>query len=335
MNELTELAELPKVELHLHLDVSMSYRVASQLVAGLSADAYAAQLRGPGRYPDLADFLANTRAQVELLQTSAALGLLTRDLIATLADERVVYAELRFAPLLHTERGMAPEAAVEAVLGAAQEATAVASADNDTGIGIGVILCSLRHFTAEQSVRTARLATRFHGQGVVGFDLAGDEAGFPLATHLPAFSVADDAGVPFTVHAGEGRGADSVREVLDTLNPPRIGHGVRSIEDPALVERLAAAGTHLEVCPTCNVQLGVFPTLRHHSIDALYRQGVSVGISTDNRTTTPTTLADEYNAVATTFGWQPADFTAVNEMAAQATFTTDEQRSRLLARLRR
>jgi adenosine deaminase len=125
-----------------------------------------------------------------------------------------------------------------------------------------------------------------------------------------------------------------VREVLDTLAPPRIGHGVRSIEDPALVERLAAAGTHLEVCPTCNVALGVFPSLGAHSIDALYRQGVSLGISTDNRTTTPTTMLDEYAAVAAAFGWQPADFTAVNEMAARAVFAPDHDRKRLVERIR-
>jgi adenosine deaminase len=322
------LAALPKVELHLHLDVSISHRVAARLVTGLSPEAYAERLRGPGRYDTLAAFLANTRTQVELLQTPAALELLTEDLISGLAVEGVVHAEIRFAPLLHTEQGMAPEDAVEAVLEAVHAATAGAE------IGIGVILCTLRHFTAEESIRTARLAARFHGQGVVGFDLAGDEAGFPLATHLPAFSIADDAGVPFTVHAGEGAGTDSVREVLDTLAPPRIGHGVRSIEDPALVERLAAAGTHLEVCPTCNVQLGVFPSLGAHSIDALYRQGVSLGISTDNRTTTPTTLLDEYTAVATTFGWQPADFTAVNEMAAAVIFAPDDDRKGLVDRIR-
>jgi adenosine deaminase len=318
-----ELSGLAKVELHLHLDISMSYRVAAQLVDGLTREDYVRRLQGPRRCASLADFLAGTREQVALLQTPRALDLLARDVVGALAGEGTVYAEVRFAPLLHTEQGMAPEEAVETVVAAASEAAATHEID------VGVIVCALRHFTTSQSVRTGRLAARFHGQGVVGFDLAGAEADFPLAPHLPAFAVADDAGVPYTVHAGEAGGPASVREVLDTLGPSRIGHGVRSVEDPALVDRLAAAGTHLEVCPTCNVQLQVFPTLPEHPVDALYRRGISLGISTDSRTSTPTTLPDEYAALATTFGWQRADFVAVNRMAADASFAPDDTRARV------
>jgi len=323
VDELPGLAGVAKVELHLHLDISMSYRVAAQLVPGLTPDDYARRIQGPPRCADLADFLSGTLVQVALLQSRHALDILTRDVVGQLAADGAVYAELRFAPLLHTEQGMAPEDAVEAVVTAAGEAAAA------HGIDIGVLLCTLRHFSAEQSVRTAQLAVRYLGQGVVGFDLAGDEAGFPLATHLPAFAVATDAGMPYTVHAGEGRGPESVREVLDALAPRRIGHGVRSAEDPELVERLVAAGTHLEVCPSCNVQLQVFPSLAEHSVDSLYRRGVSLGISTDSRTSTPTTLTDEYAALAATFGWQRDDLVAVNRMAADAIFATGATHDRV------
>lgn len=112
----------------------------------------------------------------------------------------------------------------------------------------------------------------------MAFDLGGDEAGFPLTTHLPAFRRVIDAGVPFTVHAGEGAGPESVTEVMDALSPKRVGHGVRAIEDPSVVERLVSERVHLETCPSCNVQLGLYPTLREHPIDRLYRAGASLGI---------------------------------------------------------
>jgi adenosine deaminase len=321
------LLSLPKVELHLHLDISISYRVARRLVPDLSLDRYRRELQGPDRCSDLAAFLSTTSRQVELLQSAEALRWLTTDLLATLAAEGVAHAELRFAPLLHVAGALSPEAAVETVLTAGTDTAAA------LGMSVSCILASLRHFDAESSLRTARLAARYHGATAVGFDLAGDEAGFPLRTHLPAFAVARDAGVPLTVHAGEGAGPESVREVLREIAPARIGHGVRAAEDRDLVDHLAEAGTHLELCPSCNVQLGVVPDLTSHPIDRLLRRGVSLSVSTDNRTSTVTTLPTEYERLAAAFGWGPEDFRATNAMAARAAFLSDEERSVLVERV--
>ena len=321
------LLSLPKVELHLHLDISISYPVARRLVPDLSLDRYRRELQGPDRCPGLAAFLSTTTRQVELLQSEQALRWVTESLLSTLAAEGVAHAELRFAPLLHTAGALSPEAAVEAVL----------SAVNDTAAGLGMtascILASLRHFDGESSTRTARLAARYHGETAVGFDLAGDEAGFPLRTHLPAFAVAKDAGVPLTVHAGEGAGPESVREVLREIAPARIGHGVRSAEDPDLVDHLAELGTHLELCPTCNVQLRVVPEMTAHPIDRLLRSGVSLSVSTDSRTSTVTTLPTEYERLAAAFGWGPAELRATNAMAARASFLPEAQRAALVERI--
>jgi adenosine deaminase len=314
------------VELHLHLDISMSYGVAAQLVPGLTRDRYRSEFQGPARCADLADFLSTTSTQVSLLQEAAALRLLTEDVVQQVADEGVVYAELRFAPLLHTAAGMAPELAVEAVLESA------ADASQRAGIDTSVILCSLRHFSESDSLRTADLAVRYAEHGVA-FDLAGDEAGYPLTTHLPAFRRVEEAGVPFTVHAGEGAGPESVTEVMDALAPRRLGHGVRAIEDPAVLERVVSEGVHLEVCPSCNVQLGLFSSHRDHPIDRLYRAGASVGVSTDSRTSTVTSLPAEYAKLAETFGWTIEDQQRVNLMALDAAFASTEVKDRVRAKV--
>jgi len=304
----------------------MSYDVAAQLVPGLTRDRYGSEFQGPARCADLADFLSTTSTQVSLLQDAAALRLLTEDVVQQVVNEGVVYAELRFAPLLHTAAGMAPELAVEAVLESAAEASKRA------GIDTSLILCSLRHFSESDSLRTADLAVRYAEHGVA-FDLAGDEAGYPLTTHLPAFRRVQDAGVPFTVHAGEGAGPESVTEVLDALAPRRLGHGVRAAEDPAALERVVSERVHLEVCPSCNVQLGLFPTHAAHPIDTLYRAGASVGISTDSRTSTVTSLPAEYAKLTETFGWTIEDQQRVNLMALDAAFASTEVKDRVRAKI--
>ncbi len=189
--------------------------------------------------------------QVALMQTAEQLRLVTLDAFEQLRRDGVVYAELRFAPLFHTQRGLTPEQVVAAV------DAAVAEGRTQTGVEVRLILCTLRHFTPEQALETAALAVRFaamRDSAVVALDVAGDEANYPLAPSVPAFAYAADHGLALTAHAGEAAGPASVREVLAELRPTRLGHGVRSIEDPALVAQLARDRIHMEVCPTSNVQ---------------------------------------------------------------------------------
>ena len=258
------------------------------------------------------------------MQTEEALQLLTADVIGQLADDGHVYAELRFAPRFHTEGDLTAERVVEIVV----EAAARAGAEHR--VEIGLILCTLRHFDAAQSMATVHLVERFHRRGVnVAFDLAGDEIAFPLDAHLPAFSYAHEQGLPFTVHAGESGGPENVREVLDLLNPTRIGHGVRSIEEPAVVDRLVAASVHLEIRPSCNVQTEIVASYAEHPIDELVRRGVRLGISTDQRTVTPITLSAEYAQLHAAFGWSMAEFGSRNLDALDASFAPASAKARL------
>jgi adenosine deaminase len=261
------------------------------------------------------------------MQSEEALRLVTEDLFEQLRRDRVIYAEIRFAPLLHIEEGLTPEAVVAAV------DRATGDCIKETGIEARLILCTLRHFNERESLYTAQLVERFKGSRVVALDIAGDEAGFPVDAHIPAFRFAIDHGISRTAHAGEARGADSVWETLRAFQPSRIGHGVRSIEDPTLVEHLRQERIHLEICPSSNVQTRTCGTYGDHAVDRLFRSGVSLGINTDARTITNVTLEKEYYQLRTHFGWCDDELLSCNREALRAAFLGEPVRARLFTQL--
>jgi len=263
------------------------------------------------------------------MQDEAALELVVEDLFEQLAADGVIYAEIRFAPLLHMERGLRAEKVVAAVDRATEDCI------ERSGIEARLILCTLRHFDPEQGLETARLVEQFRGSRVVALDIAGDEAGYPMDANVPAFHYAIEHGLHRTAHAGEARGADSVWETLRELQPSRIGHGVRSIEDPVLIEHLRRERIHLEVCPTSNVQTGISEEIAEHAVDKLYREGVPLSINTDTRTITNITLTEEYRNLQEHFGWTPADLLACNQAAIDAAFVQDSTKRDLQGRLLR
>jgi adenosine deaminase len=254
--------------------------------------------------------------------------LVTEDLFAQLAEDGVIYVEIRFAPLLHTAQGLTAERVVEIVDDATERMSC------SSGIEARLILCTLRHFTAAQSMETAKLVEKFRGSRVTALDLAADEAGFPLDAHLDAYRHTREKEIFRTAHAGEALGPESVRETLRLLHPTRLGHGVRSIEDAQLLEELKQSRIHLEVCPSSNVQIiPSIPTLDKHPIDQLYRAGVSLSVNTDTRMLTPTTLTLEYEKLAQTFGWSAKDFLQTNLMGIDAAFAHETVKARIRKRL--
>jgi adenosine deaminase len=223
-------AGLPKIELHLHLDCSLSFNAVSKLDQSVSLEEYNREFIAPRRCTSLADFLTRAPRGFQLMQDQAALALVVEDLFEQLAADGVIYAEIRFAPLLHLERGLTPEQVVAAVDRATEASI------RSSGIEARLILCTMRHFNQEQGLLTAGLVEQFRGTRVAALDIAGDEAGYPIDANVPAFRYAIDHGLYRTAHAGEARGPDSVWETLREFQPSRIGHGVRSIEDPVLID---------------------------------------------------------------------------------------------------
>lgn len=321
------IASWPKVELHLHLDCSLGYNVVHQLDPTITPQTYHEQFVAPKVCTNLADYITRADKAVALMQTQQALRLVTLDLFDQLAKDHVIYAEIRFAPLKHLQKGLSPTQVVAAVDSAVEEGI------QKTGIRAGIILCTLRHFTEKQSLETVRLAGQFRNSHVVGFDIAGDEAGYPIKNHIAAFKYANAHNIPCTAHAGEAAGPKSVWETLNNFHPTRIGHGVRSIEDPTLTRHLREENILLEVCPISNLQTNMYPSLAHHPVDKLYRQKVPINISTDCRTISNTTLNEEYTKLAHQFHWTKADFLATNLAAIDHAFTTSKIKARLKAEL--
>jgi adenosine deaminase len=310
------------------LDCSLSYAAVSALDASVTEAEYRRRFVAPPKCTDLADMLSRAPAGFGLMQDEEALRLAVYDLFEQLGDDQVLYAEIRFAPLLHTERGLSANQVVEIV------DEAVTAASGESGIEARTILCTLRHFSEAESHRTARLLTEHEGGSVVGLDIAGDEAGYPIDAHIPAFRHAIEHGIHRTAHAGEARGPRSVWETLEHFEPSRIGHGVRSIEDTRLVTHLTEEGVHLEVCPTSNVQTDISTTHADHPIERLREAGVALGVNTDGRTLSDVDLTREYGRLQGAFGWGPEELLAANLSATEAAFAPEEVKVRVADRLR-
>ena len=321
------LQSLPKVVLHLHLDCSPSYAVVSQIDPSITPADYQKNFVPPAKCIDLADVLTRAASSLAIMQTEEQLRLVTRDLFDQLARDNVIYAELRFAPLLHTEQGMVAQDIVRIV-----EETVSKSA-RTTGVEARILLCTLRNFSETRSLETVALVEQFHGTLVAGFDIAGDEVGSPMDAHVKAFQYAYEHGIPCTAHAGEAAGPDSVWETLRYFHPARLGHGVRSIEDPTLMEHLRHHQIHLEVCPTSNVMIDLCPDYESHPVDKLYRAGLSIGINNDAYTLINTTLTQEYERLNRVFGWEREDFFQCNVNALEAAFIPEYTREELMLRL--
>jgi adenosine deaminase len=316
---------LPKVELHLHLDCSLSYEAVSQIDPSITLEQYRKEFIAPAKCVDLAEFLSCAPRSYPLMQTEEQLRLVTLDLFEQLRRDHVLYAELRFAPLLHTERGLSAREVVASV------EAATAQAVRSTGIEARIILCTLG-YSAAQNPETVRLVEDFRGTYVAGFDLA-DIKKNPIDTHIAAFQYARERGIPCTAHAGETRGVDNVWETVQYLVPSRLGHGVPCLERPELVEHIRKHRIHLEVCPTSNIQTDTFDTYADHPIDKLYRVGISVGVNTDDRTLANISLSQEYAKLHDTFGWDANGFFHCNRNALEAAFILVDVRNKLLTRL--
>jgi adenosine deaminase len=318
---------LPKVELHLHLDCSLSLQAVQRLVPGMTEARYRAEFLAPRKCRSLVDYFRYLAAPLALLHTREGLRVAAIDLMRQLAEDGVIYAEIRFAPHLHREQGLSTEAVVETVL------AALAEGERLYPVTTRLLLCALRPEKAAQGLDLLRIAERYAGQGVAGLDLAGDEAGYSLAEHIPMFRAAAERGVPVTAHAGEATGAESVRAVVAELGVRRVGHGVRAIEDPRVIDLLLENNVHLEVCPSCNIQIDVFDAYEGHPIDRLVRRGVSVGVNTDARGPTDLTLTQEYERLHNVFGWDEAEFRRANLAAIDKAFVSAEIKARLRERV--
>lgn len=317
--DLDRLRRLPKAELHLHLDGSMRPQTAVDLAgeegSSLTLDEAVARLVGPPHSRDQAELLSFFNLPIALLQTSESLRRVTRELVETMADDGLTYAEIRWAPRLHLERGMSVVGVIEAV------ATGVAEAAARLGPRtpfVGLIVTAMRSHPPAANVELAKAAAAF-GPPVIGFDLAGLEAEYPAPPHAAAFLAAAAGGLGLTAHAGEVPGPERVREPL-AFGVSRIAHGVTAADDPEVLALVRARDVTLDLCPTSNVQAGIVVDIAAHPLAALHRAGVSVTLSTDDRTVAGTSLTEEMARTATALRLTAAELAAIAVNAFRRAF---------------
>lgn len=325
------VSQMPKVELHLHHEGA----APPAFIRGLAAEKKVDLLgifneRGGYRYKDFWDFLKVYEAATSVLQTPEDYARLTTAVLEESAASGVVYSETFLSPDFCGGRDVG---AWREYLAAIREAADAAEADH--GIMLRGIVTCIRHFGPEKARETAECAAETAGDWIVGFGIGGDEKAGALEDFVWSFDCAREAGLRLTAHAGEWGGPESVRDALDHLGVERIGHGVRAIEDLALVDRLAEDGVVLEVCPGSNVVLGVYSDWRAHPIHKLRERGVKVTVSTDDPPFFHTTMVNEYNRLADAFEWDEGVFEEIARTSAEAAFCDAATKAEILKRLER
>jgi adenosine deaminase len=334
------LAAFPKIQLHEHLDGGLRPSTIVEL-AELSgypdlphhdparlADWFAATVRGGG----LPGYLSTFDHTIAVLQRAEALERVAYESLVDLAADGVVHAEIRFAPELNTRGGLTIDDVLEAAL------HGLGRGARTTGIGFGLIVDGMRN--QRRSREAAEAAVRWRDRGVVGFDIAGPEAGFPPGDHLEAFEVARRGELGITIHAGEAFGLASIAEALHRCGADRLGHGVRIVDDVhgqdlgPLATEIRERGVILEMCPRSNVDTGAVDSLADHPIDRLLRLGFAVTVNCDNRLMSGTSPVTELRGMIDTFGWGIEELRAVNVTAAEGAFVSGQRRRELAASVR-
>jgi len=346
MPTLEEIRSAPKVLLHDHLDGGLRPQTVLELareigyddLPGDNVEDLTRALTAGAHRGHLEVYLDAFRHTVAVMQTPDALRRVAAECAEDLAADGVVYAEVRFAPELHTERGLSLDEVVEAVLQGFRDGSAN-QASAGRGITVYALLTAMR--TAARSLEIAELAVRHRDEGVVGFDIAGAEAGWPPSRHLDAFQYIKRENFHITIHAGEGFGLPSIWEAVQWCGTERLGHGVRIVDDIAITPegsvhlgRLAAyvrdRRIPLEMCPTSNVQTGAAPSIALHPLRLLRQLQFRVTVNTDNRLMSQVTLSSEFHKLVQEYGygWSDVEWLTVNAM--KSAFAGFDERLRLI-----
>jgi adenosine deaminase len=323
---------LPKVELHVHLDGCLRPETMLELAREQGVWLPATDARGLAQAlyvrhaRTLEEYLERYTVTLSVMQTAPALERIAYEFVLDSARENVRYVEVRYCPALHTPALTLPQA-LEAPL------RGLKRGEWETGTAARLIVCGLRTLRPAVSLDLARLASDYAKDGVVAFDLAGAERGFPAKDHAAAFQHARAHGLFCTCHAGEGDGPASIRQALDVCGAQRIGHGTRLWEDPALEELVRERQIPMEVCLTSNVHTGTVREATQHPLKRYYREGCRVTLNTDSRLMDGITLSDEYWLAHQALGLTRADLDHLVLNAAQSAFLPDAEKQVLVNRI--
>ena len=317
------------IDLHLHLDGSLSVKSVKELAALQNIEIPENEeellklLRINDDCKDLTEYLEKFAFPGKLLQTKEAIALSVYNLQEELKEQGLIHAEIRFAPQLHTLEGLSQREVIEAAIDGLDRSDFSAE----------LILCCMRgNDNHEANLETVKLAKDYLGKGVCAVDIAGAEALFPTENFGDLFALARELEIPYTIHAGEADGPKSVWKALE-YGTKRLGHGVRSLEDPALIEKIASEGITLELCPTSNLHTCMFPCIEEYPLRKLMEAGVRVTINTDNMTVSNVTLGSEFRKLIAAFDLTDEEIKDIARNSVRASFASEETKKILLEKI--
>jgi len=321
------LKDLPKVLLHDHLDgglrpetiIEIAQETGYEGLPTYKTSELALWFKEACDSGSLVRYLETFEHTIAVMQREADVVRVAKEAVIDLANDGVIYAEIRVAPEHFTKKGMQLAQVVEAMLEGYRQG------ETQTGLKVGTILCGMRNLNKSQEV--AELVVKYRDQGVVSFDIAGPEKGFAPTLQKDTFDYLRRHEIPFTIHAGEADGPESIDLAINACGAKRIGHGVRIIEDlpdGRIAKQVLEEQIHLEVAPSSNLQTGIADTYAHHPINRLFELGFNVGINTDNRLMSDTTMSKEFQQCREAFGWGLAEFRELTLNAMNAAFIDDK-----------
>lgn len=309
----------PKIDLHLHLDGSLSpsfiQKMAFENGYTYTEDEILDAVTVPDSCTSLVEYLKRFDLPTLILQTERALMLAALDLVSQLDEQGLSYAEIRFAPQIHTKKGLSQQQVVDAVLKGLDMAE-----KSGLKVRTGLLLCMIVTGDPAANRETAELAVAYKNKGVVGLDLAGAEGAIPMASFESLFQIAYNAALPFTIHAGECGDYENISKAV-AFGARRIGHGCAARFSEDCMKLLIAEDITLEMCPVSNLQTKAVPSFSEHPVREFFDRGILVTVNTDNMTASNTTLAREYSTIKQHLGFTDADIKRMNENAAKAAFS--------------
>jgi adenosine deaminase len=325
------LKELPKVELHCHLDGSLRVDTILDLASKQNIPLPSSNphnlkkmLSIGEKRVTLEEYISRFDITLSVMQTPDSLSRIAYELIEDVASENVRYIEVRYSPILHTTRGMTLEEAITSVKDGLKKG------EKDFGVKSGIIVCGIRHISPEASLKLADLCVKFKNNGVVGFDLAGAEENFPAKDHREAFYMILNHNINATIHAGEAFGPSSIHQAVHYCGAHRIGHGTRLKEDQDLMNYINNHRITMEVCLTSNWHTYTVKSLKEHPLRYYYDRGIRVTLNTDNRLMSDTTLTKEFRIARDLFNFQLHDFREVTIIAMKAAFLPHLERKEMI-----
>lgn len=323
------LLNIPKIELHCHLDGSIRPSTLFELATSLGLDenmsfeAFEKHIGVDDNCQSLVDYLKCFKLPLQVMQTKENLKRIATELLEDVSKTNVKYIEVRFAPHLHLEKGLKFEEVVSSVLEGLEVGKQL------TGTHYNLILCCMRHMSPSVSMEVVELGLPFLGKGVVAIDLAGDEANYPPNLHAEAFQRAKALGYHVTVHAGETGNAQNVLDAINNLGAERIGHGLALKDDTNAYAYVKASGTILEMCPTSNLQTQGVKRISEHPIVDFLRDGMQATLNTDNMTVSRITLDSEYNRLSEDLDATTEDVWLLYKNALEGSFAREEDKAYL------